>query len=142
MMRHMHRALMALGALAATTLASACGGGKHQQSSAPTPPVIEQVRQALLDSLKIPALPDMTTDQHPLLPYTAVGACVGPTGGGAGRYQCATTPRGRRGVRSITVQVRGDGEWSTQPLTVWATLHGRRTTAATSLWGTGIHIPG
>ena len=134
----MRRELIALGAL---LIAGGCGGGgpRHSPPRAATPPVAQQVRAALLESLSRPALPDMTTAQRPHLPFVAISACSGPAGGAAGRYRCATTPRGRRGLRSVTVQVKRDGTWSTQPLTV--TLRGRRTTAVTSVWGTGIRMP-
>jgi hypothetical protein len=138
----MHRVLLALGALAASTVAIGCGGGAtHHQTSAPPSAVTEQVRQALVDSLKNPALPDMATAQRLRLPYLAVGACTGLAGGRAGRYKCETTPRGSRGIRSITVQVAPDGTWSTQPLPVEARVHGHQTTAVTSVWGFGIRIP-
>ena len=138
----MRRALIGLDALAALVVAAGCGGGTtREQANVATPPVTEQVRQALRDSLKGPVLPDMTTAQHPRLPFVAVAGCTGPTGGGAGRYECATTPRGGHGIRSITVEVRRDGRWSTQPLTVQARVHGHRATAVTSVWGFGIRLP-
>ena len=136
----MARALLASAAVIAALLMTACAGGTKHDPSDTAQPVSEQVRQALVDALDHPALPDMSAAQRPRLPYVDVGVCVGPSGGGAGRYRCTTTPRGPDGVRSISVQVGHDGAWSTQPLTVRATLHGRSTTAATSVWGTGIHL--
>jgi hypothetical protein len=138
----MARALSASTVVIATMLVSACGGGgtKHDQPHT-AQPVSEQVRQALVDALKSPALLDMSPAQRPRLPYVGVGVCVGPQQGGVGRYRCTTTPRGPHGVHSISVQVRRDGAWSTQPLTVRATLYGRPTTAETSVWGAGIHLP-
>jgi hypothetical protein len=142
MIDHMHRVLIALLALIASAVAAGCGGGTgHQQTGVPTPPVAEQVRHALRDSLKSPTLPAMTDAQRPRLPFTAVADCSGPAGGGAGRYRCLTTPRKTHGIRSIIVQVRSDGQWSTQPLAVETTLHGRGTTAVTSVWGFGIRMP-
>jgi hypothetical protein len=133
--------LMLLGALAAA--ASGCGGGaKHQEGGVPAPPVTEQVRQALLDALRNPALPEMRAAQRPRLPFVGVTACTGPTGGGAGRYECATRPRGRHGIRSITVNVTPDGKWSTQSLAVDARVHGHRTSAVNfGLGGVGIQVP-
>jgi hypothetical protein len=129
-------------AVIAALLVTACGGGatkKAQPDEARS--VSQQVRQALLDALKKPALPDMSAAQRPRLPYIAVGSCVGPPQGGAGGYRCTTTPRGPHGVRSITVQVERGGAWSTQPPTVRATLNGRPMTAATAVWGAGIQLP-
>jgi hypothetical protein len=137
----MCRVLMLLGVIAA--VASGCGGGtKQQEGGVPTPPVTDQLRQALLDALKNPALPDMSAAHRPRLPFVAVTTCTGPIGGGAGRYECATSPRGRHGIRSITVNVARDGKWSTQPLAVHATVHGHRTGAVNfGLWGFGIRLP-
>jgi hypothetical protein len=136
----MRRVLMLLGALAAVT--SGCGGGaKQQEGGVPTPPVTDQVRQALLDALKNPALPDVSAEQRPRLPFVTVTACTGPTGGGAGRYECATSPRGRHGIRSITVNVTRDGKWSTQPVTTDARSHGHTSAVNFGLAGFGIRIP-
>jgi hypothetical protein len=137
-MRHL---LMLLGALAA--VATGCGGGtKRQEGGVPTPPVTDQVRQALLDALKNPAVPDMRAAQRSRLPFVTVTACAGPTGGGAGRYECATSPRGRHGIRSITVNVTRDGRWSTQAPSSHARLHGDRTAAVNfGLSGFGIRVP-
>jgi hypothetical protein len=126
-------------ALIATAATGGCGGGSgHQQT---IPPVTEQVRQALVASLQNPSLPAMSDAQRPRLPFTAVASCSGPDGGGAGQYRCVTTPRGSRGVRLITVEVKNNGQWSTQPLPVQARLHGRPTSAVTGLWGVGIELP-
>jgi hypothetical protein len=136
----MRRVLMLLGGLAA--VASGCGGGtKQPQGGVPMPPVTQQVRHALVDSLRNPSLPAITDAQRPRLPFIAVAGCSRPDGGGAGQYQCATTPRGADGMRSITVQVDNKGQWSTQPLTVRTQLHGRPTSAVTSVWGVGIQLP-
>jgi hypothetical protein len=139
MIVRMDRALAALLALSAAAVAAGCGGGtRHQQT---TPPVTEQVRQALVASLNNPSLPAMTDAQRPRLPFTAVASCSGPDGGGAGQYQCQTTPRGPDGIDSITVQVRSNGQWSTQPLAVKARLRGHSTSAVTGLWGVGVQLP-
>lgn len=136
----MCRVLMLVGAL--TAAASGCGGTNHQEGGVPRPTVTEQVRQALLDASKSPALPDMSAAQRPRLPFVGVTACTGPTGGGAGRYECATRPRGRHGLRSITVNVTRDGKWSTQSLPVAAKVHGQRTSVVNlGLWGLGIRVP-
>jgi hypothetical protein len=139
----MARMLAALGSVTAVMVIGACGGpGPRRESPASARSVSEQVRQALLGVLESPALPQMATARRPRLPYSAVRACVGPPQGSAGRYRCATTPRGPRGVRSVAVQVRSDGEWSTQPLPVETTVSGHSATAVTSVWGTGIQLPG
>jgi hypothetical protein len=114
----------------------ACGGGGHHNAS--PAPVAEQVRQALLDALTHPALPALNTARRPQLPYVGVSVCVGPAHGGAGRYRCTTTPRGRRGLRSITVRVKPDGSWSTEAVKV----RGQRSAGVTSIWGVGIRLPG
>jgi hypothetical protein len=131
-----------LGAAAATVGLGGCGGGSHpRDAGVRARPVAEQLRQALTDSLKAPALPDMVSVRRPRLPFVAVSGCTGPAAGAAGRYTCATTPRGRRGVRSVAVHVRSDGSWSTDPIPVQATLHGHGTTAVTGIWGAGIRLP-
>jgi hypothetical protein len=84
----------------------------------------------------------MTPSQQPQLPYTAVTSCAGPRAGGAGRYRCATTPRGARGVRSVTVLVGRDGQWSSEPLTIAVTHRGHPIGARTAVWGVGIRFPG
>jgi hypothetical protein len=120
---------------------SACGGGAKQGVTRTAPsPVSEQIREALSESLNGPALPDMATAQRPRLPFVAVTRCAGPSGGGAGRYECATKPRGSRGIRSVAVDVRRDGSWSTQQLTVQTGLRAHRSAAVTSVWGVGIRI--
>jgi hypothetical protein len=137
----MDRVLAALLVLIASAVVVGCGGGSgHQRTGVPSPPVTEQVRQALLDALHHPSPPTMTDAQRPRLPFTAVAACSGPKSGGVGRYRCVTTPRGTDGIRSVLVRVRSDGQWSTQPLTVTARLHGHRTRAVTGLWGVGIQM--
>src|SRR3989442_7596148 len=90
---------------------TACGGGDKRVHSAAAdgdhaPPVAEQVRAALLGALGSPALTGLMAAQQPQLPYRAVRRCTGPAGGGPGRYRCATTPRGLRGIRAVTVRVR------------------------------------
>jgi hypothetical protein len=128
---------------ASAAAASGCGAdAKHQDRGAPAPAVAEQVRQALLGALKNAALPDMQAAQRPRLPFVGVTACTGPTAGRAGRYECTTRPRGRYGIRSITVNVTRDGTWSTQSLPMVARVHGHRTSAANfGLWGVGIQLP-
>ncbi|HVP03703.1 MAG TPA: hypothetical protein VMT10_14125 [Solirubrobacteraceae bacterium] len=138
----MHVVRAALLALTASAAAAGCGGGTSpQQTAAPALPVSEQVRQALLDSLHGPSLPEMADAQRPRLPFTAVAGCSGPAQGGAGQYRCVTTPRGIHGVRAVTVRVSSNGQWSTQPLQVEARLRGHATRAATSVWGFGIRLP-
>src|SRR5438552_8934422 len=107
-----------------------CGGGDKRLHGAAAdgdhaPPVAEQVREALLGALGSPALTGLMAAQQPQLPYRAVRRCMGPAGGGPGRYRCATTPRGSRGVRTVTVRGTADGQWSTEPLRIVTTLRGR-----------------
>ena len=116
-----------------------CGGG-GSKTAPPTPPVAEQVREALSGALGSPALTGVVPAQRPQLPYTAVRACTGP--GGAGRYRCTTTPRGRRGVRIVAVRVKPDGQWSSEVLTIALNQRGRRMAARTAVWGVGIRFPG
>ena len=118
-------------------------GGSHRTPRAPAPPAVaEQVREALLGALGSPALTGMTPAQQPQLPYTAVTSCRGPRAGGAGRYRCATTPRGDKGVRSVAVRVRRSGQWSSEPLTIAVTHRGHRIGARMAVWGVGIRFPG
>lgn len=134
------RRVLVLGALAAAS--SGCGcGTKHHEPRVSATPVTEQVRQALLSALKMPTLADPHAAQRPRLPFVDVTACSGPASGGAGRYLCATRPRGRDGIRSITVNVTRDGKWSTQSRPVTVAVHGHRTSSANfGLFGFGIRL--
>jgi hypothetical protein len=135
---------MGFGVLAVMVAVAGCGGGakRHEQrAGAATPRVTEQVRQALADSLKRPFSPNMSTAQLPRLPFVAVASCAGPVAGGAGSYRCVTTPRGAHGMRSVTVRVKSDGSWSTQPIRVPTGVHGHGTPAVTAIWGAGIQLP-
>jgi hypothetical protein len=117
---------------------AACGGSKHQPPPQEPPPVAEQVREALLNALGSAALSHLTPGQRPKLPYSYVTACSGP--GGPGRYRCHTTPQGHDGLRSVDVDVKANGQWSTKPLTVELTTHGHRGRAVTGVWGVGIRF--
>jgi len=141
------RALRRLGSVAVIVTAlliGACGGGhaNHRERPEPAPPVKEQVREALLGALGTPAFTGLTAAHRPRLPYGAVASCKGPADGGAGRYRCVTTPRGRHRLRSVDVQVKSDGQWSTRPLHIETTFRGRRLSAVTAVWGVGIQLPG
>jgi hypothetical protein len=107
----------------------------------PPPPVTQQVHDALVGALHGPSPAPPTAARHPRLAYIDVGACAGPTAGGAGAYRCATAPRGPTGVRSVTVDVRADGSWASRPLPVRTTFHGHRTTAQSFVWGVGLRLP-
>lgn len=118
-----------------------CGGKSSPAtpSAGPPPPVAVQVRDALMGALRQPAAP--LAAQRARLPYRSVAACTGPAAGGAGRYRCHTTPRGRHGLRELAVDVRADGTWSTAPVPVSSMFRGHRRPAVSSIWGTGIRMP-
>ena len=106
------------------------------------PPVAQQVRRALLDALGNPVPSGQPVAAgRPRLPFVAVSACTGPPGGAVGTYHCATTPRGPRGVRAVTVDVEASGKWSTRPVPVQTTLNGHRSSAVTAVWGVGLRLP-
>jgi hypothetical protein len=134
------RTIVIVAVLASAPAAGGCGDGGQATRPAPQPPTVaRQVHDALQGTLDqaAPGLPS----GRPRLPFVAVGSCTGPAAGGPGSYRCATTPRGARGVRAISVDGRADGTWASEQFRVVTTLHGRRTPGRSAVWGTGIRLP-
>jgi hypothetical protein len=120
--------------LIVTAALAGCGGTSDNPAAATSvPPVSLQLHDALTSALH--------HSPPARLPYVGVGDCTGPATAGPGNYRCQTTPSPRNGVSELRVAVRPDGTWSTRPIPVVGVIHGHRATAASGLWGVGLHLP-